>query len=136
MKGEELLRDNYCFVCGKENPKGMHLTFKREDGKVYARFSLPEYYQGYNRVIHGGIISLILDEAMAYLQSLKERFLTGKLTVKFHTPLLVEEEVEVEAWVEEERKRVKITKAVMKKTKSGKKVAEAEAIMFVLKEKE
>jgi len=136
MKGEELLRDNYCFVCGKENPKGMHLSFERGEGKVYARFSLPEYYQGYNRVIHGGIISLILDEAMAHLQTLKERFLTGKLTVKFHSPLMADEEVEVEAWIEEERRRFKITKAVMRKVKDGKKVAEAEAVMFVVREKE
>ncbi len=136
MKGEELLRDNYCFVCGKENPKGMHLEFKREGGKVYSRFSLPEYYQGYNRVIHGGVISLILDEAMAHLQNLKERFLTGKLTVKFHAPLIAGQEVEVEAWIEEERKRFKVTKAVMRRREDGALIAQAEAIMFVLGEKE
>ena len=135
MKGEELIRDNYCFVCGKDNPKGMHLKFERRDGRVFSTFSLPPEYQGYNNIIHGGVISLILDEAMAHLQSLKERFLTGKLTVKFHNPLMAGEEVEVEAWIEEERRRFKITKAVMRK-RSGEKVAEAEALMFVVREKE
>ncbi len=134
MKGKELRRDNYCFVCGEENPKGMHLKFRRENGRVYGRFTLSKYYQGYDGVIHGGIISLILDESMAYLQSFEERFLTGKITVRFHSPLYVGEEVKVEAWIEEERKRFKVTRAVMRKA-SGEKVAEAEALMFVFKER-
>lgn len=134
MNGEELKRDNYCFVCGEENPRGMHLKFERRNGRVYSRFALPKFYQGYDNVIHGGIISLILDESMAYLQKLEERFLTGRITVKFHSPLLVGEEVEVEAWIEEERKRFKVTKSIMRKV-SGEKVAEAEAIMFVFKER-
>ncbi|RUM44563.1 MAG: PaaI family thioesterase [Desulfurobacterium sp.] len=135
MDGKELRRDNYCFVCGKENPKGMHLPFKREEGKVYSRFSLPKYYQGYDNVIHGGIISLILDEAMAHLQKLEERFLTGRITVKFHNPLYVGEEVEVRAEIAEERKRFKVTKAEMVRLSDGKKIAEAEALMFVVREK-
>ena len=112
----------------------MHLKFERRNGRVYSRFSLPKFYQGYDNVIHGGVISLILDESMAYLQKLEERFLTGRITVKFHSPLLVGEEVEVEAWVEKERKRFKVTKAIMKKV-SGERVAEAEALMFVFRER-
>ncbi|SMO39454.1 Thioesterase superfamily protein [Balnearium lithotrophicum] len=133
MSEGKLKRDNFCFVCGKENPRGMHLSFEKKEDCVTARFSLPNYYQGYENVIHGGIISLILDEAMAYLQSLEERFLTGKITVKFHSPLYADEEVEVKAWIESDRRKYKITKAVMKKL-NGKTVAEAEALMFVLKE--
>ncbi len=134
MEGKNLERDNYCFVCGKDNPKGMGLSFKRQDGKVFSRFSLPRYYQGYNQVIHGGIICLVLDESMAYLQGEKERFLTGKITVKFHSPLYAGEEVEVVAEVKEEKRRFKITKARMVRLRDGKLIAEAEALMFVLRE--
>ena len=136
MKGEELRRDNFCFVCGQENPKGMHLKFHRENGRVRARFSLEKYYQGYDSVIHGGIISLILDEAMAYLQNYEERFLTGKITVRFYNPLFVGEEVEVTAEIKEDRRRIKITRAQMVRVSDGKKIAEAEAIMFVKRESE
>jgi len=133
MKREKLVRDNFCFVCGKDNPKGMHLSFeKRQDG-VYAKFSLPHYYQGYENVIHGGVISLILDEAMAYLQDYEERFLTGRITVKFHTLLRADEEVEVKAWIERDKGRYKVARALMKKT-DGTTVAEAEALMFVVRE--
>ncbi len=132
MKSENLIRDNFCFVCGKDNPKGMHLRFYRQNGKVSAKFSLPNFYQGYNNVIHGGIIALILDEAMAHLQGERERFLTGKLTVRFHNPLLAGEEVEVNAKIKENRKRFKVTQARMVKVCSGETVAEAEALMFVI----
>ncbi len=132
---KELVRDNFCFVCGKDNPKGMHLSFQKLEDRVYAKFSLSHYYQGYENVIHGGIIALILDEAMAYLQTYEERFLTGKLTVKYHAPLLAGEEVEVFAEVKEDRKRFKVTRAEMVRVSDGKKIAEAEALMFVLKEK-
>ena len=78
MEVRDLKRDNFCFVCGEENPKGMHLKFQKCQDKVYARFSFEKYYQGYNNIVHGGVISLVLDEAMAYLQGREERFLTGK----------------------------------------------------------
>ncbi len=136
MEGSKLRRDNYCFVCGKDNPKGMHLEFNRLKGKVFSRFSLPKHYQGYDGIIHGGIICLILDESMAYLQGEKERFLTGKITVRFHSPLRFGEEVEVVAEVKEEKRRFKITKSRMVRVKDGKLIAEAEALMFVLREKE
>ncbi|SNR86285.1 PaaI family thioesterase [Desulfurobacterium atlanticum] len=126
-------RDNFCFVCGKKNPKGLKLEFKKENGKVYTTFFLDKYYQGYSNIIHGGVISMILDEAMAHLQTEEERFLTGKITVKFIKPLKVEEKVTVTAWIEKNRKRLKETRAVMKK-ENGETVAEAEAIMFVKRE--
>jgi len=134
MDGKELRRDSYCFVCGPENPKGMHLKFHKTEDGVYASFSLPKYYQGYEGVVHGGVIALLLDESMAYLQTFEERFLTGRLTVKYHSPLKVGEEVEIRAWIEKERGRTKVTKAVMVKKETKEKVAEAEAIMFVIKE--
>ncbi|WP_456437726.1 PaaI family thioesterase [Desulfurobacterium sp.] len=127
-------RDNFCFVCGEENPKGMHLKFNRYSNRVESTFSLDKIYQGYDNIIHGGIISLILDEAMAYLQSKEERFLTGRITVRFHNPLLAGEEVKVKAWIKKDRKRIKETCAVMEKL-DGTKIAEAEAIMFVRREK-
>jgi acyl-coenzyme A thioesterase PaaI-like protein len=133
---ENFRRDNFCFVCGADNPKGMHLSFHKRGEEVYSRFSLPEHYQGYTGVIHGGVISLILDEAMAHLQGYSERFLTAKITVRFFSPLRAGEEVEVKAVVKESRKRFKVTTAEMRKVADGAKVAFAQAIMFVYKEEE
>lgn len=54
----------YCFVCGVENPLGLHLNFYNSaPGEVTADVILPESYQGYPGIAHGGIIAAMLDEA-------------------------------------------------------------------------
>jgi acyl-coenzyme A thioesterase PaaI-like protein len=53
----------HCFVCGVENPLGLHLKFyASEPGEVVAEYTLPENYQGYPGVAHGGIVAAMLDE--------------------------------------------------------------------------
>jgi acyl-coenzyme A thioesterase PaaI-like protein len=53
----------HCFVCGVENPLGLHLRFYESGpGEVVAEYTLPENYQGYPGVAHGGIVAAMLDE--------------------------------------------------------------------------
>lgn len=59
-------RSNYCFVCGKDNPKPLHLEFKNiGENTVITEFKLEKEYEGYPDIIHGGILAAILDDAMA-----------------------------------------------------------------------
>ncbi len=52
-----------CFVCGLANSFGLHLRFyNTEPGKVVAEYTVPEQYQGYPGVVHGGIVAAMLDE--------------------------------------------------------------------------
>ncbi len=52
-----------CFVCGVENPVGLHLHFyQTEPGVIETTYTAPEHFQGYPGVLHGGIIATILDE--------------------------------------------------------------------------
>jgi uncharacterized protein (TIGR00369 family) len=54
----------HCFVCGVENPLGLQLRFYNSGpGEVVAEYTLPENYQGYPGVAHGGIVAAMLDEA-------------------------------------------------------------------------
>lgn len=54
----------HCFVCGIENPIGLHLKFyENSPGEVVAEVILPDIYQGYPGIVHGGIIAAMLDEA-------------------------------------------------------------------------
>ena len=54
----------HCFVCGVENPIGLHLKFyETASGEVTADLNLPNIYQGYPGIVHGGIIAAMLDEA-------------------------------------------------------------------------
>ena len=52
-----------CFVCGVANPVGLHLKFvETHPGEVTAEVTLPEHFQGYPGIAHGGIIAAMLDE--------------------------------------------------------------------------
>lgn len=53
-----------CFVCGLSNPFGLKLRFyQASPGEVYAPVTIPDDYQSFPGVVHGGIIAAILDEA-------------------------------------------------------------------------
>jgi len=78
-----------CFICGLENPVGLHLhLYEVEPGVVETAYTAPEHFQGYPGVLHGGIVSAILDETAG--RSLMgndpkhPRFMfTAKLEVKY-----------------------------------------------------
>lgn len=53
-----------CFVCGLANPFGLKLRFYTTgENEVTAEYIVPEHYQGYPGVVHGGIVAAMLDEA-------------------------------------------------------------------------
>ena len=58
--------DHGCFGCGDDNPIGLHLRFAADGDGVKASFVPGPEHQGFGDVVHGGIISTVLDEAMAW----------------------------------------------------------------------
>ena len=51
-----------CFVCGIDNPIGLHLHFYTDDeGRCVTRFRPKPEHQGYPGQLHGEVISTILD---------------------------------------------------------------------------
>jgi acyl-coenzyme A thioesterase PaaI-like protein len=76
-----------CFVCGVQNPVGLHLNFyETSPGELSVEFTPPEHYQGYPGVLHGGIVASILDETAGrtLMGSFPPRFLfTARLEVKY-----------------------------------------------------
>jgi acyl-coenzyme A thioesterase PaaI-like protein len=78
-----------CFICGLENPVGLHLhIYETEPGVVESSYTAPEHFQGYPGVLHGGIVGAIIDEmsGRAHMGSdpLAPRFMfTAKLEVKY-----------------------------------------------------
>lgn len=55
----------HCFACGQANPWGLKLKFREEGDGVYADVVFHRNYEGYPNIIHGGIVTTVLDEAMA-----------------------------------------------------------------------
>lgn len=86
----ELLDDNYCFACGALNPIGLKLCFTYDEEGLYAEFEGLREHQGYKGVVHGGILTTLLDEVMARLLIDKGlNILTVKLEIRFRRPVPV-----------------------------------------------
>ena len=77
-----------CFICGLENPIGLHLhIYETEPGVIESKYIAPDHFQGYPGVLHGGIVAAILDEisGRAHMGDAENpRFMfTGKLEIKY-----------------------------------------------------
>ena len=78
-----------CFVCGLENPVGLHLhIYETEPGVIETNYIAPEHFQGYPGVLHGGIVASLLDEMAGRVHMGNDpqhpRFqFTAKLEVKY-----------------------------------------------------
>ena len=99
---------NNCFGCGGANESGMHLTFDLhvDEGKTRGTFVLGSRYGGGAGFAHGGIIALLLDEAMGKISKLTEELaVTAELSVEYRMPVPLTEEILVEGWQESEKGR-------------------------------
>ena len=78
-----------CIVCGNSNPASLGLQFfKLADGSVHGSFKGNTLLQGYAGILHGGIISSLLDAAMAHcLFHHNIEAVTGELNVRFLHPV-------------------------------------------------
>jgi uncharacterized protein (TIGR00369 family) len=90
---------NKCFGCGGDNSGGMKLTFEQDNvnRRIVGRFILGDRFQGGGGFAHGGIIALLLDEAMGKVCRFREvRAVTAELTVEYLKPVAVAKEIVVE----------------------------------------
>ena len=93
--------DHRCFACGRENPAGLRLVFQPGGRGVTAFFTPEKEFQGYKGIVHGGIISTLLDEAMAHAAiRLGHMPVTAEIQVRFRSALSVGQQVQVEGWME------------------------------------
>lgn len=95
-------RDNTCFGCGSSNPNGLRMEFYGNSSMVFAELDVPDYMAGWNGVVHGGILSTMLDEVMGWgAIFLTEKFiLTKTMTVTYHIPTLMHERLRAEAEID------------------------------------
>lgn len=99
--------DGYCFVCGQRNPLGLRLDFSFDGKTIKTEFIPKKEHQGYLNIVHGGIISTLLDEAMIKLAIAMERpALTAHLGVRLKKALQVGQKIMVSAKITKETRRI------------------------------
>lgn len=88
-----------CFGCSSENPRGLALVFRRIGESVEAETTLGDTFAGYDGLVHGGIVTTLLDEAMGWaILELAGRFaVTRNLRVDFRRPVFVDRPLRIEA---------------------------------------
>ncbi len=101
------LREHYCFGCGRHNPIGFHLVFEREeDGGVVARYMPRREDQGFPEVMHGGLLALLLDEAMGWAMYADNVFaVTAKMEVRYRRAVGLEDSLTARARITRNRGR-------------------------------
>jgi len=78
-----------CFVCGENNPDGLRLALRIDQGqgRAAADVVFPERFQGWEGIVHGGLLATVLDEVMIYAAGSNGlRCVTGEITVRFVKP--------------------------------------------------
>jgi uncharacterized protein (TIGR00369 family) len=100
--------ENHCFGCGGANDAGMKLVFDLDldEKRTSGRFVLGNRYAGGAGFAHGGIIAVLLDEAMGKISKLTdERAVTAEMSIEYKRPVPVDAEILVAGWQEEEKGR-------------------------------
>ena len=90
-----------CFICGLENPIGLHLhIYETAPGLVESIYLAPNHFQGYPGVLHGGIVAAIVDEmagrSLMGSDLLNPRFMfTAKMEVKYRKNVPIDRRLKV-----------------------------------------
>ena len=102
-----------CVVCGPKNESGLRVEFATsEDGSVQTHFNCDAIYEGFPGMLHGGVISSLLDGAMTNcLFAHGHTGITGELKVRFRYPVATGQGSLVRAWIEESSPPFHVLKA-------------------------
>jgi len=104
------LRDSHkCYVCGDKNPIGLAVNFMidKNEKSIRASFVPLDVHQSFEGIVHGGIISALLDEAMGKLAfNLGTPAITAEMTVRFKAPAAPGEELFISGRIVQATKRL------------------------------
>ncbi len=108
MNSSLLENDQYCFGCGRLNPVGLKLTFEWNGDRYSALWTPQREHQGWASRVHGGLLALVLDEALsrAALEKHGLTWVTAELSTRLKLPAMVGEPLRVTAWVTSVRPRL------------------------------
>jgi acyl-coenzyme A thioesterase PaaI-like protein len=126
-----VLLNSACVVCGAENPTGLHLTFDSSEVGVTADWTPTEAWESFQAIVHGGIVTTVLDEAMSKAIIARHwEALTAEIRVRFRGQVSPGDALQVRGWVVEKRKRRILAEAALL-TAAGEECAHAWATFLI-----
>jgi len=125
---------NSCFACGPDNPRGLHLEFAvNEADEMMADWTPDPALEGFEGIVHGGMVSTVLDEAMAkVVAAAGVEALTAELRVRFRRYVPSGAATRIRGWIADRGKRMVKTEAVLTDA-AGAELAHAWAVFLPLK---
>jgi uncharacterized protein (TIGR00369 family) len=102
-----------CFVCGQDNPHGLQLRSRLEDGAVVLEYTPREEDLGWKHLVHGGITATLLDEVMTWAAMITARgaCVAAEMTTRLRKPISVGEPLRAEGITTVAKPRLIITEA-------------------------
>ena len=84
-------RDHNCFGCSPVNPSGLQMKFYPCASGVCSNLKVPDHLCGWNNLVHGGVLTTIMDEIMSWaaIYLLKRVPMTKSIAVEFLKPVYV-----------------------------------------------
>lgn len=126
--------DGGCFVCGRDNPVGFRIPFvvDRDRQRAEGRTTIAEQFQGWQGIVHGGVVAALLDEVcMHACRTVGDQMVTAEITVRYREPVPTGREVLLVGEVCGSERRLVLARGRLEL--DGRVAAEADARIFRLR---
>ena len=122
-----VLEPHNCFACGSLNTHGLQLELHAGDGRCWTELELDRRFEGWEGIAHGGIVSTILDEVMAWALVDNDSWgVTARMQVEFKRPVPIGRRIRGEGRVVDVRRRIVRAEGVLLDADDGTVLATAE----------
>jgi uncharacterized protein (TIGR00369 family) len=131
IKGITVLKHSHCYVCDLDNPLGLRVAFRLEDGKAVGQFIPQSEHQSFEDTTHGGILSALLDAAMnrvLLFHSISAK--TARLKVRFRKEAKIGESLIITGEISRVKKAYAFTRGEVRDSNNDA-IAQGKAIFII-----
>lgn len=129
-------KDANCYVCGSDNPFGLHVVFSPfGEGGSRATYTVRPEHAGWQGLLHGGLAFTLMDEALGwalYYQNM--RGVTARSEVRFRAPIPVGTPLVITASIQKRARRLVTARAeVRRDDEQAAPLVELDATLYLMK---